>query len=106
MYIIDYTKKEHKNMWKQRESNKEKEKILLDKGVSRIVSRLLSQRDIDINEYSKFIDCKYEDLTDPYALNGIEQAVKIFAKNLAELPSFHPEAGGKPWLMIDEIIVE
>jgi hypothetical protein len=32
--------------------------------------------------------------------------VKIFAKNLAELPSFHPEAGGKPWLMIDEIIVE
>jgi hexosaminidase len=32
--------------------------------------------------------------------------VKIFAKNIAELPSWHPEAGGKPWLMIDEIIVE
>ena len=32
--------------------------------------------------------------------------VKIFAKNLKELPSWHPEAGGKPWLMIDEIIVE
>jgi hexosaminidase len=32
--------------------------------------------------------------------------VKIFAKNLTDLPSFHPEAGGKPWLMIDEIIVE
>ncbi|HEX9253304.1 MAG TPA: discoidin domain-containing protein, partial [Ignavibacteriaceae bacterium] len=32
--------------------------------------------------------------------------VKIFAKNLPELPPWHPEAGGKPWLMIDEIIVE
>ena len=32
--------------------------------------------------------------------------VKIFAKNLAELPPWHPESGGKPWLMIDEIVVE
>ncbi len=32
--------------------------------------------------------------------------IKIFAKNLSELPSWHPEAGGKPWLMVDEIIVE
>jgi len=32
--------------------------------------------------------------------------VKIFAKNLNELPYWHPEAGGKPWLMVDEIIVE
>ncbi|HCY74612.1 MAG TPA: beta-N-acetylhexosaminidase [Ignavibacteriales bacterium] len=32
--------------------------------------------------------------------------VKIFAKNLDKLPPWHPEAGGKPWLMIDEIIVE
>ncbi len=32
--------------------------------------------------------------------------VKIFAKNLDELPKWHPAFGGKPWLMIDEIIVE
>ena len=32
--------------------------------------------------------------------------VKIFAKNLLEMPKWHPEAGGKSWLMIDEIIVE
>ena len=32
--------------------------------------------------------------------------IKIFAKNLTELPHWHPEAGGKPWLMVDEIIVE
>lgn len=32
--------------------------------------------------------------------------VKVFAKNYDELPKWHPEAGGKPWLMVDEIIVE
>ena len=32
--------------------------------------------------------------------------VKIFAKNYDELPKWHPETGGKPWLMVDEIIVE
>lgn len=32
--------------------------------------------------------------------------IKIFAKNYDQLPEWHPEAGGKPWLMIDEIIVE
>ncbi|HEX7356078.1 MAG TPA: family 20 glycosylhydrolase [Ignavibacteriaceae bacterium] len=32
--------------------------------------------------------------------------IKIFAKNLDKLPAWHPEAGGKPWLMVDEIIVE
>ena len=32
--------------------------------------------------------------------------VKIFAKKLAELPSFHHEGGGKQWRMVDEIIVE
>jgi hexosaminidase len=32
--------------------------------------------------------------------------VKIFAKNLQELPVWHPSAGKKSWLMADEIIVE
>jgi hexosaminidase len=40
-------------------------------------------------------------LADTYA-----RYVKIFAKNYDELPKWHPEAGGKPWLMVDEIIVE
>lgn len=38
--------------------------------------------------------------------NADVRYVKVFAKNLDELPKWHPEAGGKPWLMIDEIIVE
>jgi len=38
--------------------------------------------------------------------NSKARYIKIFAKNLEALPSYHPEAGGKPWLMIDEIIVE
>ncbi len=38
--------------------------------------------------------------------NSSARFVKIFAKNHDALPDFHPEAGGKPWLMIDEIIIE
>lgn len=38
--------------------------------------------------------------------NADVRFVKIFAKNYSELPKWHPEAGGKPWLMVDEIIVE
>jgi len=38
--------------------------------------------------------------------NADVRFVKIFAKNYDELPKWHPEAGGKPWLMVDEIIVE
>ncbi|MEO8232253.1 MAG: beta-N-acetylhexosaminidase [Ignavibacteriota bacterium] len=38
--------------------------------------------------------------------NSSARFVKIFAKNYDALPPWHPEAGGKPWLMVDEIIVE
>jgi hexosaminidase len=38
--------------------------------------------------------------------NSDARFIKIFAKNYSELPKYHPEAGGKPWLMVDEIIVE
>lgn len=40
-------------------------------------------------------------LNDTYA-----RYIKIFAKNYEQLPKWHPVAHGKPWLMIDEIIVE
>lgn len=32
--------------------------------------------------------------------------IKIFAKNYDQLPKWHPETGNKPWMMVDEIIVE
>ncbi|MBK7632765.1 MAG: family 20 glycosylhydrolase [Ignavibacteriales bacterium] len=38
--------------------------------------------------------------------NSEARFIKIFAKNYDALPEWHPEAGGKPWLMIDEIIVQ
>ena len=38
--------------------------------------------------------------------NSNARFIKIFAKNYDALPEWHPEAGGKPWLMVDEIIVE
>jgi len=59
-----------------------------------------------INESSvRNPDWVQKDFTAPLE-NVKGRFVKIFAKNLKELPSWHPEAGGKPWLMIDEIIVE
>lgn len=38
--------------------------------------------------------------------NSYARYVKVFAKNYDGLPEWHPEAGGKPWLMADEIMVE
>ena len=38
--------------------------------------------------------------------NADVRFVKVSAKNYDELPTWHPEAGGNPWLMVDEIIVE
>ncbi len=59
-----------------------------------------------INESSvRNPDWVQKDFTAPLE-NVKGRFVKIFAKNLKELPSWHPEAGGKPWLMIDEIIIE
>ncbi|MCU0342827.1 MAG: family 20 glycosylhydrolase [Ignavibacterium sp.] len=60
---------------------------------------------IDIPSSSRNPDWVQKDFTaSPENIKA--RYVKIFAKNLAELPKWHPEAGGKPYLMIDEIIVE
>lgn len=32
--------------------------------------------------------------------------IKVFAKNIGKLPGWHPHAGEKSWIMIDEVIVE
>ncbi len=32
--------------------------------------------------------------------------VKVFAKNVKLCPDWHPSAGGKAWLFVDEIIIE
>ena len=32
--------------------------------------------------------------------------VKVVAKNLASIPSWHPGAGQKAWLFVDEIVVQ
>ena len=38
---------------------------------------------------------------------GVEgRYVRVTAKNIGRCPSWHPGAGGKAWLFIDEIIVE
>jgi hexosaminidase len=39
-------------------------------------------------------------------LNVQARFVRVFARNLGVCPSWHPGAGGKAWLFVDEIIVE
>ena len=60
---------------------------------------------IDIPSTLRNPDWIQKDFTATFA-NQKAKYVKIFAKNLKELPSWHPSAGNKSWLMADEIIVE
>ncbi|MCX6169376.1 MAG: hypothetical protein NTX65_08550 [Ignavibacteriales bacterium] len=32
--------------------------------------------------------------------------IKVIAKNVGRCPAWHPGAGGKSWIFVDEIIVE
>ena len=64
--------------WKKREHNKEIEKSYLDNGVNRLVSRLLSQRGITIQEAKNFLKSPYENLSDPFSLPNMKEAVDIF----------------------------
>ncbi len=44
-----------------------------------------------------------------YALNTGKlnsRYIKVFAKNILQVPQWHPAFGGKVWLMVDEIVVE
>jgi hexosaminidase len=60
---------------------------------------------IDIPSTLRNPDWVQKDFTSTFTKQKA-QYVKIFAKNLMELPYWHPSAGNKSWLMTDEIIVE
>jgi len=66
-------------MWQPRSYDKEKEKRFIELGQHKLISRLLAQRNIDPNS-SKFLRCDYNELSHPYALNGIKEAAKLFCE--------------------------
>jgi len=65
-------------MWEIKKHNKELEKELLNNNINKLLARLISQRNINDVNINDFINCDYEKLPDPYALNGVEKAVEIF----------------------------
>lgn len=67
-------------MWEKRKFDLEIESKILSKYNDKLIARLLSQRSIKPDDVSSFIECKYEDLSDPYSFNGMEKAVKILAQ--------------------------
>ena len=71
-------------MWTVKPKNVEKEKFLVDNGAGAFLARLLSQRNIKAEDYNSFLDAKYENLSDPYSLTGVEKAVQIFVRNVKE----------------------
>ena len=67
-------------MWELKSYNQEKEKMLLELGRSRMVSRLLAQRDIDADKLNQFLETEYAKLSHPHTLPGVKEAVDIFCQ--------------------------
>jgi len=68
-------------MFVLRPYNKNKEE-LYNKNNPRLISRLLSQRNID--NIDEFLKCDYDALSDPYTLNGVKEASKLFCQVILE----------------------
>jgi len=67
-------------MWKQKEYNKTKEQLFINMGKGKLLSRLLSQRDIVGENVDEFLKSEYKNLSHPYSLNDCEKAVRLFCE--------------------------
>lgn len=69
-------------MWQVKEHNTKKEQELKKNGISTFLARILSQKEIEPSEVNEFLSTDYQCLNNPYALNDVEKAVKIFLKHV------------------------
>jgi len=67
-----------KTIWKQKPHDQEKESYFLKQGKSKLLSRLLSQRNIDLTSIDDFMSSEYQNLSHPFSLHDVEKAAKIF----------------------------
>ena len=64
-----------KHQWIEKEFNEEKERSFLEKGINPILSRLLSLRNVDVNNIEEYLNPKIKNiLPDPYILDHMELA--------------------------------
>jgi single-stranded-DNA-specific exonuclease len=68
-------------VWKEKEINKVKEEELIKLGKHRIISRVLSQTGLDVEEIDLSLSTDYKDINNPFLLNDVEKAAKIFIKH-------------------------
>ena len=64
-------------VWKERPIDKEKEAIIL-KNKHKLLARLLSQRNIPVEEVDLFLESDYNTISHPHDLKGIEEGVDLF----------------------------
>jgi len=74
-------------MWEQRKHNKEKEQGFLDQGISRLVARLLAQRDISVENVASFLESSYKSLSHPHRLHNVKEAAQIFCDAILQKKS-------------------
>ena len=72
-------------MWQQKPYDKDKEESLRKQGKSRLLSRLLSQRNMDVNDVDSFLTSDYNKLSHPYLINDLEKTFSIQSPSI--LPS-------------------
>lgn len=65
-------------MWKVRPHDAVKEKAFLDKGINRFLARLLSQRDVSVENAETFMAPDYNNMSHPHDIHDMEKAVDIF----------------------------
>lgn len=64
--------------WKVREVDEDREKAFKEAGIKPLVARLMSQRDIKIEDAESFINADYTELSHPHTLKGVKEGAKIF----------------------------
>jgi len=64
--------------WKLREFDAVLEKKYLDKGVNKLISRLLAQRKVQTKDAKAFLKTPYDMLSDPFSFLNMDKAVDIF----------------------------
>ncbi len=61
--------------WVKKKIDEKLEKSFLDKGINSLLSKLLALRNIDVNNFEKYLNPKIRNiLPDPYVLDGMESA--------------------------------
>ena len=65
-------------MWKVKPNNKEREKLLVEQGVNRLLARLVSQRDIAMDDMELFLSPDYNKISHPHKIHDMEKAVDLF----------------------------